>query len=107
MKMPVKETGFWVDVWNWMNTNTPLISGALLALAVAFARSRKEGEDLKASLLEAVLCGMLSLGIISAFEYVGLPPNLATLFGVMIGFLGTKKIAEIADAIIGRKIGSK
>ncbi|WP_134531627.1 phage holin, lambda family [Budvicia aquatica] len=97
----------WVlaDVWNWINANTPVISGAVLAFIVAVARSRKEGEGLKSSLLEATLCGILSLGIISAFEYFGLPPNLATLFGVIIGFLGTKKLAGIVDSFIGRKFG--
>ncbi|WP_161628777.1 phage holin, lambda family [Budvicia aquatica] len=97
--------GFWADVWNWINANTPVISGAVLAFIVAVARSRKEGEGLKSSLLEATLCGILSLGIISAFEYFGLPPNLATLFGVIIGFLGTKKLAGIVDSFIGRKFG--
>lgn len=103
--MPEKNIGFWAEAWNWINTNTPVISGALLAFLVAVARSRKEGEGLKSSLLEATLCGILSLGIISAFEYFGLPPNLATLFGVIIGFLGTKKLAEILDTLIGRRIG--
>lgn len=105
--MDEKQPGFWAEVWNWVNVNTPVISGALLAFLVAVARSRKEGEGLKSSLLEATLCGILSLGIISAFEYFGLPSNLATLFGVIIGFMGTKKLAEIIDSIIGRKIGSK
>lgn len=105
MRMPEKNISFWAEVWNWINTNTPVISGALLAFLVAVARARKEGEGLKSSLLEATLCGILSLGIISAFEYFGLPSNLATLFGVMIGFMGTKKIGGILDAFIGRKMG--
>lgn len=105
MRMPEKNISFWTEVWNWLNTNTPVISGALLAFIVAVARARKEGESLKNTLLEAILCGILSLGIISAFEYFGLPSNLATLFGVIIGFLGTKKLGGILDAVIGSRIG--
>lgn len=104
MRMP-QRIGFLSEVWDWVNSNAPLISAAILAFVAAIARSRKEGETFKNSLLEASLCGMLSLGIVSAFEYVGLPPSLATFFGVIIGFLGTKKMANILDTLIGRKTG--
>lgn len=104
MRMP-QRIGFLSEVWNWVNSNTPLVSAAILAFVAAIARSRKEGETFKNSFLEAFLCGLLSLGIVSAFEFIGLSPVLATLFGVMIGFLGTKKIAAITDSFIGRKLG--
>jgi hypothetical protein len=37
--------------------------------------------------------------LIPVLEYFGLPQNLATAAGVFIGFLGVKKLADIADRI--------
>lgn len=103
--MPGKNLTFWADIVNWINHNAPVISGAALAFIMAALRMIRSGESSRESFIEAGMCGGLSLGIITALEYFGLPNTLATLFGVIIGFLGTKKIAEYLDALIGSRIG--
>ncbi|WP_339355281.1 phage holin, lambda family [Xenorhabdus mauleonii] len=99
MRMIEKDTEFWSHVWDWLTINTPLIAGMLLAASIALAREKRDGSSWKASLVEAFICAAISVGIINALEYAQLPLNLAQFFGVLIGFLGTKKIGTIFDAV--------
>ncbi|EKH6498458.1 phage holin, lambda family [Providencia sp. PROV170] len=100
MRMPDKNTDIWVQIWDWITINAPLIAGVLLASMTAFTREKREGSGWKASLAEAAICAFISIGIITALEYAKLPNSLAQFFGVFIGFLGTKKIGGIVEAVM-------
>ncbi len=97
--MPEKNTEFWTQLWDWIVINIPLLSGIFLAVTTAIAREKREGSSWKASLIEAVICAAISVGIINALEWAQLPLSLAQFFGVLIGFLGTRKIGAVADAV--------
>ncbi|PHM47149.1 phage holin, lambda family [Xenorhabdus miraniensis] len=97
--MTEKNTEFWIQVWDWILINAPLIAGVLLAAMTAFTREKREGAGWKASLAEAFICAAISVGIINALEWANLPLSLAQFFGVLIGFLGTKKIGSVVDAV--------
>ncbi|MDH0356217.1 phage holin, lambda family [Morganella sp. GD04133] len=99
MRMPEKNTELWTQVWSWISINAPLLAGVALAAMTAFTREKREGAGWKASLSEAFICSCISIGIITGLEYVALPLSLAQFFGVFIGFLGTKKIGVVTDAV--------
>ncbi|WP_068445082.1 phage holin, lambda family [Providencia heimbachae] len=100
MRMPDKNTEFWVQVWDWITINAPLIAGVLLAAMTALTREKRDGAGWKSSLAEAFICACISIGIITALEYAKLPISLAQFCGVFIGFLGTKKIGAIVEAVM-------
>ncbi|WP_426576699.1 phage holin, lambda family [Xenorhabdus stockiae] len=99
MRMTEKDTEFWAHVWDWLIINAPFLGGMFLAASTAFAREKRDGSGWKASLVEAFICAAISVGIINALEYAQLPLSLAQFFGVLIGFLGTKKIGSMLDAV--------
>ena len=73
-----------------------LYAGALSFL-VALIRVIYGGGTRRQALLEAALCTLITLGLIPVLEWLGLPQNMATAAGVFTGFLGVKKLADIAD----------
>lgn len=58
------------------------------------------------SLLEAVLCGCLTLALMPILSYFGLPQNLAVAGGASIAFLGVEwlrdKLELLYDKLIDR-----
>ena len=85
-----------VEVWAYLKEFAPAIFGVLLALSVATARERRAGKNMKESLLEGFICASLSLGVITILEEIGLNSSYSQFFGVLIGFIGTTKMSEIA-----------
>ncbi|MEX9756191.1 phage holin family protein [Providencia vermicola] len=82
------------------------LSGVTLATFIAFVRERREGNTTRQSFAEAVLCGVLTVGAIRTLEwgliYMGFSDSwssLAEFCGAMVGFLGTKKLSRIIDAV--------
>lgn len=74
----------------------PAIIGITLAFSVAIARERRSGKSFKESFVEGFICASLSLGVITVLEEIGLNASYAEFFGVLIGFIGTTKLSEIA-----------
>lgn len=74
----------------------PAIIGIILAFSVAIAREHRSGKSMKEALLEGFICASLSLGVITVLEEIGLNASYSQFFGVLIGFIGTTKLAEIA-----------
>ncbi|MDR0219366.1 MAG: phage holin, lambda family [Enterobacteriaceae bacterium] len=97
--MPNKDPTFWSQLWDWIVINAPLLSGVFLAIITSLAREKREGSGWKVSLIEAVICAAISVGVINALEWANLPLSLAQFFGAFIGFLGTKKIGAVVDAV--------
>ncbi|MDC9604941.1 phage holin, lambda family [Xenorhabdus griffiniae] len=99
MKLTEKNTEFWTQLWNWILSNSPFLSGVFLAALTAFTREKRDGSGWRVSLAEAFICAAMSVGIINALEWANLPLSLAQFFGVLIGFLGTKKIGAVAETV--------
>ena len=85
-----------VEVWGLLKEFAPAIIGIILAFSVATARERRAGKSMKESFLEGFICASLSLGIITILEEIGLNASYSQFFGVLIGFIGTTKMSEIA-----------
>ena len=94
----------WVLVLAWLSQHSPTIYAALASAAMAGLRIIYGGGTRRQALLEATICTLLTLSLIGVLEYFGLPPGLATAAGIWIGFLGVKKIADMADRFADFKL---
>lgn len=88
----------------WLSQHAPVLYAGALSFLVAVTRVIYGGGTRRQALLEATLCTLITLGLIPVLEWLGLPQNMATAAGVFTGFLGVKKIAEIADRIADWKL---
>lgn len=94
----------WVIVLAWLSQHAPTLSAAGLSALMAAVRIIYGGGTRRQALLEATICTLMTIGLIPVLEYFGLPQNFATAAGVFIGFLGVKKLADLADRFADFKL---
>ncbi|MGM3172488.1 MULTISPECIES: phage holin, lambda family [Dickeya] len=98
----------WTDFWDllrmWWNGDMPL-GGVLLSILITVLRVAYMGGGHKKMLLEAALCGALTLTVISSLEYFSLPRTLTVAIGGSIGFIGVEQIRTLALRILGNRFG--
>lgn len=94
----------WAIVLAWLSQHAPVLYAGGLSFLVAITRVIYGGGTRRQALLEATLCTLITLGLIPVMEWVGLPQNMATAAGVFTGFLGVKKIADLADRVADWKL---
>ncbi len=106
MRMPDKFE-WWEQVWRAIQPYLPFIGGFSIATIIAYIRERREGSPWKQSFGEALTCGFLTVGLIRLIEwwlvYKGYSDSwesLAEFCGAAIGFLGSKKVYALFEAII-------
>ncbi|AJO79389.1 phage holin, lambda family [Pseudomonas sp. MRSN 12121] len=97
----------WLLVLAWLSQHAPTIYAGALSFVVGALRIIYGGGTRRQALLEACLCTLITIGLIPLLEYFGLPQSFATPAGVFIGFLGVKKIAELADRFADFKLPSR
>lgn len=98
--MPEKDPNAWLAahfVVKWFIDNVQLLAAFALSFVVAVLRTLKDG---KLDLIEAGLCGMLTLASWSAIEYIGLPTKTAIFVGGMIAWLGTAWCKKYVKAML-------
>lgn len=82
-----------------------------LSFIVALCRARLAGGKVSASILEACLCGALTLAVFPLLEYFGLNANLAIAAGSAIAFLGVEwfrtYMADAAARMLDRIIDKR
>lgn len=88
----------------WWRGETP-IGAVLLAIATAFLRAAYTGGGWKKTLLEGLLCGALTLAIVSALEYFDLPKSLSVAIGGGVGFVGVEQFRAFFLNFIGSRFG--
>jgi lambda family phage holin len=89
----------WVIALAWLSQHAPALYAAGLSALMAAVRIIYGGGTRRQALLEATICTLITIGLIPVLEHFGLPQDFATAAGVFIGFLGVKKLADIADGI--------
>lgn len=94
----------WLLALAWLSQHAPTLYAAGLSALMAAVRIIYGGGTRRQALLEATICTLITIGLIPVLEYFGLPQNLATAAGVFIGFLGVKKIADLADRFADFKL---
>lgn len=107
MPMPEKTPEFWVIAFTWLSQHSPTICAGLASALMAAVRIIYGGGTRRQALLEATICTLLTISLIAVLEYFGLPSSLATPAGIWIGFLGVKKIADLADRFADFKLPSR
>ena len=94
----------WVMALAWLSQHSPTIYAAFASAAMAVARIIYGGGTRRQAMLEATICMLLTTSLIAVLEYFGLPSSLASPAGIWIGFLGVKKISELADRFADFKL---
>lgn len=94
----------WVIALAWLSQHSPTISAATLSFVMAALRIIYGGGTRRQAMLEATICMLLTTSLIAVLEYFGLPSSLASPAGIWIGFLGVKKISELADRFADFKL---
>lgn len=93
----------WVSI---LNKLPPEIVGVLMAMFIATLRVIYDKEETRPVriMLEALICGALSLTASSAIVALELNINWAVFAGGVIGYVGSATVRAIALKLIHRKI---
>lgn len=105
MKMPNKDPGLLALAIQWIITHQPALYGFLLALVTAYLRVSYSGGSQRQRILEALMCGAISLSLMSAMEWIGVPTSASGFIGGMVGFLGVDKLRSAAELFLTKKAG--
>ena len=76
-----------------------------MAFFIAYLRIMYDGKETRkvATLLEALLCGAISLCATSVIKWLNMPPDMAIAIGGAIGFFGVNTLREKILRFIDRK----
>lgn len=89
---------------SWWRGET--LSGAVaMAFLIALLRSIYGGSGWKKMLLDALICGALTLTFASALTYFSLPSSLSVAIGGCTGFIGTDSLRALVLRFIGKQMG--
>jgi lambda family phage holin len=103
-KMNDKDPQLWATLAQWASENAPAILAPALSFVIAGLRVIYGGGERRQVFLEAALCGLATVSIVPALEWLGLPQSMATFAGGMVGFVGVEKLRAYADKLIGLKV---
>jgi lambda family phage holin len=105
MKMPEKDLGLLAWMLAWVDAHWPTLYGFILSLAISWLRVTYSGGGVRQRLLESLLCGAISLSVMSGMDMLGIPATASGFVGGSIGFLGVEKIREFAGRMLDRRFG--
>lgn len=103
--MPEKDPNTWAAIFAGLDTIPPSVKGAIMAFIIAVLRviyDRQETSNMRI-LLEAAICGCLSLSFSGALGWLGAPESVSVAFGGAVGFIGVTKIRQLALTWLGKK----
>lgn len=115
--MPSNDPGFWrvmadalehIRMSLWQEDIRPHVMATMLSFIIALLRALVGGGKFLHSLLEACLCGTLTLAVFPLLDYFGLNIYLAVSIGAAISFLGVDwlrlNLSKAISKIIERRI---
>ncbi|WP_110951480.1 phage holin, lambda family [Pseudomonas bohemica] len=104
--MPEKNPDFWAAIW--LALSNPLWQGSIMAAVISGLRVLYEAKETskRRIILEALMCGALSLSASSVIEWMAWPSSLSVAAGGTIGFIGVTAIRELIIRFLGRKADS-
>lgn len=99
-----KDPTAWAIALAWLAQHAPVIYATSLSALISALRIIYRGGTRKAVLLESVLCGCITLAILSGLSLLGLPREAAAFVGRMIGLLGVGKVRTLAERFSDARI---
>lgn len=96
-----KDPTAWAIVLAWITQNVPVIYATALSVLISALRIVYRGGSRKVVLLESVLCGGITLAMLSGLSLLGLPQEAAAFVGGMVGLLGVDKVRRLAERFAG------
>lgn len=103
--MPNRDPNNWQALLNVVLSLWPQIYAAGLAMLIALVRAIHAGGRPVKSILEAMLCGFLTLALMPLMVYFGMPQDMAVAAGGGIAFLGVEWVRDRLDALYDKIIG--
>lgn len=103
--MPNRDPGLWAFVLWWIDAHQTTIYGAFLALVTVYIRVTYSGGSVRQRVLESLMCGAISLSLMSAMGWIGVPTSASGFIGGMVGFLGVDKLRSAAELFLTKKAG--
>lgn len=91
----------------WLQSCSPALAAVVLSIITAALRVIYGGGSVRQMLLEAALCGAVTLALVPLLQWLGLPESMATFAGGMTGFVGVEELRRWAILVGQRKAGSK
>ncbi|MNZ76591.1 Phage holin family (Lysis protein S) [compost metagenome] len=104
--MPEKDPGLWAAALAWLVAHQPQLYAFALSVVIGVMRVIYGGGSGRQMVLEGAMCGAATLTLIPLLAWLGLPQNMATFVGGMVGFIGTEKFRELAIRFGERKADS-
>lgn len=107
MKMPEKDPGVirllldWA--FAWAEVHSPTLYGLLLALVISWLRVTYAGGGLRQRIMESLLCGAISLAVMSGMDMLGIPATASGFVGGVVGFLGVDQLRDVAMRWLDRR----
>lgn len=100
-----KDPAIWAVIWSAISSLSATTKGAIMAFLIAYLRVMYDGKETHTvrTLLEALLCGALSLCATSVIKWLSMPPDMAIAIGGAIGFFGVNTLREKILRFIDRK----
>ena len=92
-----KDPTAWAIVLAWVTQNVPVIYATALSVLISALLIVYRGGSRKAVLLESLLCGCITLAMLSGLSLLGLPQEAAAFVGGMVGLLGVDKVRRLAE----------
>lgn len=88
-----------------INNLPPTITSAIMAVIVAILRVVYDREETKPIrvMMEACICGLLSVATCHAIKALGVDANWGMFFSALIGYIGSNKVRVFAIKFIERK----
>lgn len=93
--MPTKDPVLWAAFMVWLHDNWPSIYGFFLAVGIAWLRITHLGGKGQRRVIEASLCGLLTIAFSNGMEFFfGIPRELSGFVGGWIGWYGVDRLRE-------------
>ncbi|MGF6393395.1 phage holin, lambda family [Pseudomonas plecoglossicida] len=103
MNMPEMDPALWAAVLTWVLVHQLQLYAAGLSLMIAALRVVYGGGGCRQTILEAALCGLITLALVPLLDWLLLPQGMAAFAGGAVGLMGVEKLRGYSDLIMSRK----
>lgn len=100
--MSFNENQFFDLLRSWWQGDVP-IGGVAMAIIMAMLRMFYSGKPWTETIVEALLCGAITLTAVSGMNHFGVSKDLTIAIGGSIGFIGVQKVKFIINKLLNNK----